>query len=363
MSRGKRVRIGTGVYRDAIGISATVKVNGRQRERRFKADTAPETIVTWQRRMRAKIELGQDAPETAGPTLREDIDAYTALFPKGRGKDDVTMLLGHWQATAHADAPRSALTAGDVAAQMLAWHRDGAAAQTVNHRRRALVGLYKTLGGPQGPNPARDAAKLRTPRRAPRGLPWPVVVAILSHLDTRAGYDKSKARLYVMATTGWPHAVIARLERRDLHLAGPTPHVIILARQKGAGVPTKALPITPDAVKALKAFVAAKAFGPFSRSSLYKTFKRAAKKAGAPTDARPYDLRHTMAVRLYAATRDLRAVKELMIHASLSTTAQYAEQAVTATAQAAIDTFAGTAAGTIGDQGKSRKKTRGATAF
>jgi site-specific recombinase XerC len=335
------------VYRDALGIAATVKVNGRQREKRFKATAKPEEITAWQRRMRAKIELGQDAPAPTERTLAEDIDAYLALFSEGRSADDVTMLLGHWKATALADRPRSALTAGDVAAQMLAWHRDGAAAQTVNHRRRALVGLYKTLGGPQGANPAREAAKLRTPHRAPRGLPWPIVTAILAELDTRAGYDKTKARLMVMATTGWPHAVIARLERRDLHLAGPTPHVLIRPRQKGAGVPARAIPVSPAAVAALKAFAAAKAFGDFSRSSLYKTFKRAAKKAKAPKDARPYDLRHTMAVQLYTATRDLRAVKELMLHASLATTAQYAEQAVSATAQAAIRTFAGTAAGTV----------------
>jgi integrase len=351
------------VYRDAIGISATVKVNGRQRERRFKANTAPEQIVTWQRRMRAKIELGQDAPALTERPLREDIATYLSLFPEGRSKNDVTMLLGHWLATDLADQPRAALTAGDVSSQLLTWHRDGSAAQTVNHRRRALIGVYKTLGGPQGPNPAREAPKLRVPRRAVRGLPWPVVTAILAQLATRTGYDKSKARLHVLATTGWPHAVIARLEPRDLHLTGPTPYVLIRPRQKGAGVPARAIPVTPDAVTALKAFAAAKAFGPFSHSSLYKTFKLAAKKAGAPKDARPYDLRHTMAVRLYAASRDLRAVKELMLHASLSTTAQYAEQAVSTTAQAAIHSLAGTAAGTAAHKGKSRRKTRKATAF
>lgn len=353
--RGRRQRIGVGVYKDAIGLSATVKVNGRQREKRFKATAKPEDIATWQRRMRAKIELGQDAPAPTERTLAEDIDAYLALFPAGRSKADVTMLLGHWQATSHADQPRSALTSGDVSAQLLAWRRDGAAAQTVNHRRRALIAVYKTLGGPQGANPAREAPKLRVPQRAVRGLSWPVVTAILAQLATRTGYDKSKARLHVMATTGWPHAVIARLERRDLHLTGPRPHVLIRPRQKGAGVPARAIPVTPDAVKALRAFAAAKAFGPFSHSSLYKTFKLAAKKAGAPKDARPYDLRHTMAVRLYTATRDLRAVKELMLHASLSTTAQYAEQAVSATAQAAIDVFAGTPAGTPGTTRKSRR--------
>lgn len=359
--RGARERIGRGVYRDAIGLAATVKVNGRQRERRFPADTAPEKITAWQRKMRAKIELGQDTPDHAATTLREDIRAYLALLPVGPPKADVTMLLGHWLATPHADAPRSALTAGDVTGQLLAWQRDGAAAQTVNHRRRALIAVYRTLDGPQGRNPAREAPKLRVPLRRPRGLAWPVVQAILAQLATRAGYDKSKARLHVLATTGWPHAVIAQLEPRDLHLSGRQPYVLIRPRQKGAGVPAKAIPVTPAAVAALRQFRDAKAFGPFSHSSLYKTFKLAAKKAKAPKDARPYDLRHTMAVQLYAATRDLRAVKELMLHASLSTTAQYAEQAVSATAQAAIDAFAGTVAGTADNRERiGRKPPRGA---
>jgi site-specific recombinase XerC len=224
--RGRRQRIGVGIYRYAIGISATVKADARQREKRLKATAKPEDITAWQGRMRATIKLGQDA-------------------------------------------------------------------------------------------------------RAPRGLPWPVVTAILAQLATRTGYDKIiKARVHVMATTGWPHAVIARLECRDLQLTGPRLHVLIRPRQNGAGVPARAIAITEAAVTALKAFAAAKAFGEFSHLSLYTTFTLAAKMIGAPQDARLYDLGHTMAVRLYTATRDLRAVKELMLHASLATPAQYAEQAV-----------------------------------
>ncbi|MEZ5421004.1 MAG: tyrosine-type recombinase/integrase [Vicinamibacterales bacterium] len=209
--------------------------------------------------------------------------------------------------------------------------------------------LGKTLDGPEAPNAARTCPKLPVPRPEPRGLPWPLIQRILAAMRPSA----TRTRLEVMATTGLAHAMLMRLRPEDLHLTGPRPYLVVRPRRKGAGVQARAIPITPDAVRALRGFVKAQLFGPFSRHSMHKSFVRAATKAQAPAGVRPYDLRHSHAVRLYAATHDLRAVAELLMHSHLATTSRYAAQAVTGTAQAAVDALAG---GTTG--GTARRRSR-----
>ena len=98
-------------------------------------------MQAWQRRQRALIDLGQPQ-ELRAATLQDDIRRYLALLPEGRTRDDAEDLLVHW-ARLYGHQPRSSLTAPVLHAQLLAWHRDGAAAQTCNHRRRVLVTLTK----------------------------------------------------------------------------------------------------------------------------------------------------------------------------------------------------------------------------
>ena len=62
----RRKRIGKGVYRDAYGIAATVKVGtgdgAQQREKRFPFDTKLTTIREWQDAMRAELRTAQRRP-------------------------------------------------------------------------------------------------------------------------------------------------------------------------------------------------------------------------------------------------------------------------------------------------------------
>jgi hypothetical protein len=217
--RGPRHRIAPGIYQDAVGLAGTVKLRGVQRERRFPADTDPRTIVTWQRRQRAKLELDLDTPDAPTTTLNDDVAAYLALLPTTgttlrNARDD----LRHWQAVA-GPLPRTVLSAQMIEAQLAAWLKGGAAASTVNHRRRVLSSLWQALDGRSAPNPVKDVPKRPEPRRTPRGLPWPILRRILG----RVRRGKTRVRLFVMAHTGWPQSILARLEPRDLHLTGSTP--------------------------------------------------------------------------------------------------------------------------------------------
>lgn len=135
---------------------------------------------------------------------------------------------------------------------------------------------------------------------------------------------------------------------------------MLAGRHKGRGTRARAVPLLPDAVRWLRRWLAlgAAARGPFSASSLRKSFRIAVQRARARWDAaearaaayhrrpvrpwpvhadvRPYDVRHSFAVRVILETRDVFAARELMLHADIKTTLQYLDAAVSPSAAAAV---------------------------
>src|ERR1051326_2500804 len=47
MARGTRVRLEPGIYRDALGLAAVVKIQRQQKEKRFDADTDLQLLRIW----------------------------------------------------------------------------------------------------------------------------------------------------------------------------------------------------------------------------------------------------------------------------------------------------------------------------
>ena len=72
----KRNRVALGIYRDRWGLSATVKVDGTQREKRFPPDTPLRTIRAWQDHMR--VALRAAAPRRCRTNFKTDATAYLA---------------------------------------------------------------------------------------------------------------------------------------------------------------------------------------------------------------------------------------------------------------------------------------------
>jgi site-specific recombinase XerD len=87
-----------------------------------------------------------------------------------------------------------------------------------------------------------------------------------------------------------------------------------------------AKPLTPDGVDAFRLFVRVEAWGRFSQSSVYKSWKVACEKAGVPF-FNPYKLWHSYATALRAQGMDLADVQQLMGHKSAKTTQRYARVA------------------------------------
>jgi integrase len=226
--------------------------------------------------------------------------------------------------------PRRQITAPAIAAQLAIWKLS---ASSLNHKRTALMHLWTVLDGKTAANPVRDVPKRREPEATARGLSYAVIEAILSDMADSA----TKARLRVIAYTGIPHASLARISRLDVSLDSKS--VYVPGREKGKGTRGRRLPLTDAGVEAFRALIRWDAFGPFSHSSMYKSFKLARDRVGVDgclKHVRPYDMRHSFGSALYAATGDIRATQILMGHSKPEMTHRYTLGAVDARVEAAI---------------------------
>lgn len=285
------------------------------------------------------------APQpTNGPTLAEDVTRYLTqvqTMPTYRHRKDD---LDRWLRVFGPTTARSAITSSDIRAQLERWRKDGYAASTCNHRRTALMHLWSVLDGKSAPNPARDVPRYREAIQPPRALSQPAVRAVLSTMRE----SQTKARLLLMAWTGWPQAQIAALEPADIAWGKA---VFIRGRQKGHGVPGAWLPILPQAWTALRLFKKLGCWGSFSTSAMRMAFRRAAatvakdKKQSKAIraelrDVTPYQLRHSFGTLIAGVTGDDRAVQTLMLHADIRQTHRYTSATVNPRTAAALKTAA-----------------------
>jgi integrase/recombinase XerC len=114
----------------------------------------------------------------------------------------------------------------------------------------------------------------------------------------------------------------------------PLPEVL---RITGKGGKTRIVPVLPAAREAVAAYVAlcpmdlsrtAPLFrgargGPLNPRLIQSTMERTRLRLGLPATATPHAMRHSFATHLLSAGGDLRAIQDLLGHASLSTTQAY----------------------------------------
>ena len=322
----KRRRIARGVYRDQWGVSATVKVAGTQREKRFPSGTPLRDIRRWQGEMR--VALRAAAPSRPSGSFKADADRYLAgvrAMPTYRERERTIHL---WVAEFGARR-RASITTEEVALVLQRWEQLGYAASTLNHRRGALLHLWSRLDGKTADNPVSRIPRYREPRPEPRGLSWTDVDRILAAMPdvgqalagrVRDDASKTKARLAVVAFTGLTQNQLKRLRPEDVFWRESA--VRAPARHKGKGASAQVLPVTRRGLEALVRFAELDCWGGFSNASLNKSFKRACSKVGL-SGKRAYDLRHTFGTEMYRRTHDPLVVQQLMLHRSSETTQRY----------------------------------------
>lgn len=305
----------------------------------------PAAVRDWKLKQDAARRIGMVDPAAGDTTtFADDVAAYLAqvrTMPTYRWRhDDLT----RWLDALGTTRARRTITPAVIRTQLEAWRSAGYAASTVNHRRTALMHLWTVLDGKSAPNPARDVPRYSEPIRPPAALSPAAIKAIVAAMPA----GRTKARIVLMAWTGWPQAQIARLEPDDITWKRS---VFIRGRRKGRGVAGVYLPLLPEAWTALRRFVALQCWGPFSTGGMRKVFRDAAERVAQDPktpkairqevrDVTPYQLRHSFGTLIAGITQDDRAVQTLMIHKDIRQTHRYTGATVDVRAAAAVQQVA-----------------------
>jgi integrase/recombinase XerD len=146
---------------------------------------------------------------------------------------------------------------------------------------------------------------------------------------------RDRAALETLYATGCRASEVAGLRPIDLDLKSG------LARCIGKGNKERCVPLGSRAVAALEVYLrrdrpaliarrpdtavvfVTRSGRPLSRIDLWAIVKRTALSAGLPVAISPHTLRHSFATHLLAGGADLRAVQEMLGHASIATTQVY----------------------------------------
>lgn len=171
-------------------------------------------------------------------------------------------------------------------------------------------------------------------RKLPRPLSEDSAAAVLSDIGEDAREDWIAARDTAIATL--LYGLGLRISEA-LSLTGADHPLPATLRITGKGGKTRLVPVIPAAGQAIAAYVAlcphdlrpdAALFrgargGPVNPRLIQGAMERARLRLGLPATATPHALRHSFATHLLSAGGDLRAIQELLGHASLSTTQAY----------------------------------------
>ncbi len=188
-------------------------------------------------------------------------------------------------------------------------------------------------------NPAKGLPSPRTPKSLPRALTLPDTTALLESEDDDGFPERERALFELLYATGLRVSEAAALDVDDVDLTSR------MLRAQGKGRKERIVPFGEEAEEALRAYLPARAArrgrparipknsseplfvnargGRLTTRSMARALKRRLRAAGLPEEISPHALRHTFATHLLQAGADLRAIQELLGHASLSTTQKY----------------------------------------
>ena len=232
----------------------------------------------------------------------------------------------------------SALRPADLRSFMAHRRNGGAGARTLG---RGMAGIRSLLAYLARRGLAGNAAAkaVRSPRQ-PKSLPKPLTLGdarrVVSTDEQLAEEPWIAARNAAVLTLlyGSGLRISEALSISADALAGP--HDAVL-RVTGKGGKTRLVPVLPVALQAVAEYRRLCPFdlsgdgalfrgargGPLAAAVLQRDMKRLRGALGLPDSATPHALRHSFATHLLGRGGDLRAIQELLGHASLSTTQIY----------------------------------------
>jgi integrase/recombinase XerC len=291
-------------------------------------DCADETIALqmthWLAHLRSERRL---SPKTLEAYLR---DVRQCLM----------FLSEHWGARVTL-ARFSSLEASDVRAFMAMRRADDIGGRSL---MRALAGLrsFGRFLEREGKGKVGALSAIRAPKVG-KTLPKPIHVAAAKRFtdaDERAGetrdpwiWARDAAVMALLYGSGLRISEALGLKRRDVPLPGAGDVLIVT----GKGNKTRMVPVLQNVLALVQDYVAVcphqlaperQIFvgargGPLSPRIIQLTMERLRGALGLPDSATPHALRHSFATHLLSRGGDLRAIQELLGHASLSTTQIY----------------------------------------
>jgi len=233
------------------------------------------------------------------------------------------------------------LTPADVRAFMAARRSDGAGNRSL---MRGLAGVrsFARFLERNGKGKLGALMAVRTPK-LPRSLPKPLSIASAKRIadtELRAGEARAAwiiardaAVLGLLYGSGLRIAEALSLKRKHAPLPGVGDSLTVI----GKGNKSRMVPVLPQVAKLIADYVALCPLelppdgplfigargGPLGPRIVQLAMARLRGALGLPDSATPHALRHSFATHLLARGGDLRAIQELLGHASLSTTQIY----------------------------------------
>lgn len=228
------------------------------------------------------------------------------------------------------------ITVTDMRAWMAQARGTGMGSRSLARKLSAVKSFYRWLAEREGFEPT-AVLSVRAPKfqkKLPRPLAEDAARNLIDAVEMQSEKPWVALRDVAVVTVLWGCGL--RISEA-LALTGadaPLPDVL---RITGKGGKERVVPVVPAARTAVNAYLHTcphplEAYGPLFRAirggalgpgPIQKVMARARMQLGLPASATPHAMRHSFATHLLDAGGDLRAIQELLGHASLSTTQAY----------------------------------------
>ena len=283
------------------------------------ADGALDFVDTW---LVTEASL-RGAAQTTVEAYRRDVSGFIGFLTRHRGQSIGRQALSDIQIS-------------DMRAWLAHERRRGLTARSVSRSLSAVKGFYRWLGDQHGLDTTAVLAT-RAPKyqaRLPRPVAVPAAKELIDTVDLQASDGWVSARDVAVVTLlygcGLRISEALGLTIDDV----PLPDVL---RITGKGGKQRMVPVLPAARTAVNRYRAlcphalgsgsplfrGKRGGKLNPRLIQSALAKARLQLGLPATATPHALRHSFATHLLEAGGDLRAIQELLGHASLSTTQTY----------------------------------------
>jgi integrase/recombinase XerC len=244
--------------------------------------------------------------------------------------------MGQHRGGAEGLGPLSRVTIGDMRSWMAYARGTGIGARSLARALSAVKSFYGWLSDREGFEPT-AVLSTRAPRfhkKLPRPLAEDAAVAMIEKVETQTAEPWIAARDAAVVTLLYGCGL--RISEA-LGLTGADVPLAQVIRILGKGGKERLVPIIPAARDAVDAYLRLCPYpvdpdgalfrgargGALSPRLIQKGMETARAQLGLPATATPHAMRHSFATHLMTAGGDLRAIQELLGHASLSTTQAY----------------------------------------